>query len=404
MPDIVVTSAVRTAIGKFGGSLLAVETPKLGAKVIEAALLQSDVAHDQVDEVIMGTVYQGGLGPNVARQAAIAAGIPYEVPSMTINKLCGSGLKAVGLGYQALQLGDVDIVVAGGMENMSRTPHILPQSRWGERLGHGQLQDLLLVDGLWDCFYDCHMGITAENLAEKYGISRQQQDEFALRSQQYYQRALSADIFKNEIVALEIPQRHGEPLIFAQDEYPRSDTSLEQLAQLRPAFKKNGTVTAGNAAGINDGAAALVLMRATDTSCQGRSPLAYLRAVATAGVDPKLMGIGPVPAIQRVLDKAGMGLSAIDLIEVNEAFAAQTLSVGKELDWDEERVNVNGGALALGHPVGASGARVAVSLLHEMKRRSVRWGIAALCIGGGMGVAALFECPAEKHKAAEIEI
>jgi acetyl-CoA C-acetyltransferase len=391
MSDIVVTSAVRTAIGKFGGSLLGIETPTLGAKVIEAALEKGQIAHEQVDEVIMGTVYQGGLGPNAARQAAIGAGIPYQVPSMTINKLCGSGLKAVGLGFQALLCQEAEVVVAGGMENMSRAPHVFPQSRWGERLGHGQLQDLLLLDGLWDCFYDCHMGITAENLAEQYSISRQDQDGFALRSQQYYQRALAADVFKEEIVPLEIAQRKGEPLVFAQDEYPRADTSLEKLSQLRPAFKKDGSVTAGNAAGINDGAAALVLTRAAAAKSQGTSSLAYLRAVASAGVDPKIMGIGPAPAIRRVLEKAGMHLDDIDLIEVNEAFAAQTLAVGKELDWDEKRVNVNGGALALGHPVGASGARVAVSLLHEMRRRSVRWGIAALCIGGGMGVAALFE-------------
>ena len=390
MQETVVVSAVRTAIGKFGGALVEVPVCDLGAKVIAAGLERCRLEGAQVDEVIMGNVYQGGLGPNPARQAAIGAGLPYGVPAMTINKLCGSGLKAVALGAQAIGGQQADFVVAGGMENMSRVPHVLPNSRWGERLGHGQLVDMMLMDGLWDCFYDCHMGMTAENLAERYGIDRQAQDRFALESQQRYARALAEDAFAGQVVEVEIPQKKGEAVVFAGDEQPRQ-TSIELLAKLRPAFKKDGSVTAGNASGINDGAAALVLASATAARAGGLGPLAYVREAAAVGVDPAIMGIGPAPAIRRLLERADMGLEQIELLEVNEAFAAQALSVGKELDWDWSRVNVNGGAIALGHPVGASGARICVTLLAEMERRQLRWGVAALCIGGGMGIAVLFE-------------
>lgn len=391
MADPVIVGSARTAIGKFGGGLAEVGAPSLGAVAIRAALERSGVEAAQLDEVIMGMIYQGGLGPNPARQAAVAAGVPYAVPATTINKLCGSGLKAIALAGQAIAAGEATIIAAGGMENMSRVPHALPNSRWGERLGHGKLVDLMLMDGLWDCFYDCHMGTTAENLAVQYGISRAEQDRFAALSQARYQQAASAGLFAGEIAPVPVPQRKGEPLLFAQDEHPRADATAEKLAKLPAAFKAEGTVTAGNASGINDGAAAVVVMAEAAARQSGLKPLAHLRAVAAVGVDPAIMGIGPAPAIRRVLEKAGMKLDQIDLLEVNEAFAAQVLAVGRELDWDEVRVNVKGGAIALGHPVGASGARLAVTLLAELQRRQVRWGIAALCIGGGMGIAALFE-------------
>jgi acetyl-CoA C-acetyltransferase len=358
---------------------------------IKAALARCGAESGHLDEVIMGMIYQGGLGPNPARQAAVEAGVPYAVPATTVNKLCGSGLKAIALAGQAIALGEAEAIAAGGMENMSRVPHALPNSRWGERLGHGRLVDLMLMDGLWDCFYDCHMGVTAENLAQQYGISRAEQDRFAAQSQARYQRAAAEGLFAGEIAPVPVPQRKGEPLPFAQDEHPRADSTAEKLAKLPSAFKPEGTVTAGNASGINDGAAAVVVMSDAAARQRGLRPLAHLRAVAAAGVDPKIMGIGPAPAIRRLLDKAGMKLDQIDLFEVNEAFAAQVLAVGRELCWDEARVNVKGGAIALGHPVGASGARVVVTLLAELERRQLRWGIAALCIGGGMGIAALFE-------------
>ncbi|MBI2504931.1 MAG: acetyl-CoA C-acetyltransferase [Candidatus Latescibacteria bacterium] len=391
MPDPVIVGSARTAIGKFGGGLAEVGAPSLGAVAIRAALERCGVEAAQLDEVIMGTIYQGGLGPNPARQAAVEAGVPYAVPATTVNKLCGSGLKAIALAGQAIASGEATIIAAGGMENMSRVPHALPNSRWGERLGHGRLVDLLLLDGLWDCFYDCHMGLTAENLAAQYGISREDQDRFAAQSQARYQQAAAGGLFAGEIVPVAVPQRKGEPLLIAEDEHPRADATAEKLARLPAAFKPEGTVTAGNASGINDGAAAMVVMAEETARQRGLRPLAHLRAVAAVGVDPAVMGIGPAPAIRRLLDKAGMKLDQIDLVEVNEAFAAQVLAVGRELDWDEERVNVKGGAIALGHPVGASGARLPVTLLAEMQRRQVCWGIAALCIGGGMGIAALFE-------------
>ena len=390
MSDPVIVSATRTATGRFGGALMDMPAAAIGGRIISEALGRCNTAAQEVDEVIMGMVYQGGQGANPARQATVKAGLPYEVPAMTVNKLCGSGLKAIALATHAIRCADAQVIVAGGMENMSNTPYVLPKSRWGERLGHGQVQDLMLLDGLWDCFYDCHMGITAENLAAQYSIERQAQDQFALRSQENYQKALAAGYFEQEIALVEIAQRKGESVSFEVDEHPR-ETSLEKLSQLRPAFKADGSVTAGNASGINDGAAAVVIMAEEGARSRGLQPMAHVRGTAAVGVDPKIMGIGPAPAIRRLLDKTGMKLDDIELFEVNEAFAAQTLAVGQELDWDWQRVNVNGGAIALGHAVGASGARIAVTLLHEMERRQLRWGIAALCIGGGMGIAALFE-------------
>ena len=393
MTNPVVVSAVRTATGTFGGALREVGVGSLGSTVIEAVLARGKTDPGDIDEVILGTIYQAGLGPNVARQAAIGAGVPYEVPAMTVNKLCGSGLKSIALAAQAIFTGDAEVVVAGGAENMSRVPYGLQGSRWGQRLGHGEMTDLMIMDGLWDCFYDCHMGITAENLAEQYRISRADQDRFALRSQEYFHRAHAAGLFAEEIVPVMVPQRKGDPSVFDIDEHPRKDTSLERLSQLRPAFKEDGTVTAGNSSGINDGAAAVLLMSEDRARRQGAAPVVWVRATATAGVDPRIMGIGPAPAIRKLLKKTGLTLVDIDLLEVNEAFAAQSLAVGKELEWDEARVNVNGGAIALGHAVGASGARVSVTLIHEMVRRGARFGIAALCIGGGMGIATLFEVP-----------
>ncbi len=394
MASPVVVSAVRTATGTFGGALREVDTQSLGSSVVQAVLARGQTDPADVDEVIMGTIYQGGLGPNVARQAAVAAGVPYDVPAMTINKLCGSGLKSIALGAQAIVTGEAEVVVAGGAENMSRVPYGLQGSRWGQRLGHGEVTDLMIMDGLWDCFYDCHMGNTAENLADQYRISREDQDRFAMRSQENYHRAHAAGLFADQIAPVMVPQRKGDPSVFDVDEHPRKDTSLERLGQLRPAFKNDGTVTAGNSSGINDGAAALLLMSGDRARRRGAAPVACARATATAGVDPRIMGIGPAPAIRKLLGKTGLTLDDIDLLEVNEAFAAQSLAVGKELDWDEARVNVNGGAIALGHAVGASGARIAVTLIHEMVRRRARRGIAALCIGGGMGIATLFEIPA----------
>ena len=390
MADPVVVSARRTATGRFGGALQDVPAADLGGKVLAAALAECQVEASEVDEVLMGMVYQGGAGANPARQAAIAAELPYEVPSMTVNKLCGSGLKAIGLAAQSLRAGEAEVVLAGGMENMSLAPYVLHGGRWGQRLGHGQVEDMLLLDGLWDCFYDCHMGVTAENLAEEYGITRAEQDQFAARSQQRWASAQEQEAFAGQIVPISIAQKGGET-VFAIDEHPRPGTTVEQLSQLKPAFKKDGTVTAGNASGINDGAAALLLMTEEGAKARGLVPLAYLRGAASAGVDPRIMGIGPAPAIRKLLDQTGTRLADVDRIELNEAFAAQSLAVGRELDWDWDKVNVQGGAIALGHAVGASGARIATTLLHQMQQRSVRLGIAALCIGGGMGIAALFE-------------
>ncbi len=390
MDEVVVVEALRTPTGRFGGSFKGLSAVDLAKRVIVAALEKSGVEASAVDEVIMGMVYQGGAGANPARQVALAAGLPYETPALTVNKLCGSGLKSVALAAQALRAVEMDVAIAGGMENMSQTPYVLHGARWGERLGHGKIEDMMLLDGLWDCFYDCHMGITAENLAAQYRISRDEQDAFALRSQERWARAQQEGAFAEEIVPVRVVNKGGA-VECAVDEHARPDTTAEKLAALKPAFQKDGTVTAGNASGINDGAAALLLMRESDARAAGLQPLAYMRASTSAGVDPKIMGIGPAPAIRSLLEKTGIKLEAIERIELNEAFAAQSLAVGRELDWDWERVNVNGGAIAMGHAVGASGARVATTLLHELKRAEVRYGIAALCIGGGMGIAALFE-------------
>jgi acetyl-CoA C-acetyltransferase len=388
---VAIVSAVRTAIGTFGGALKDVDATHLAGVVIRETLQRCHVEGGQIDEVILGNVYQAGMGPNPARIAAIRAGIPYEVPCMTVNKVCGSGLKAIALAAQAIWCGSAQLIVAGGMESMSRAPYLISDARWGARMGHGKLTDSMIQDGLWDCFYDYHMGMTAENLAEQYSISRTQQDRFALRSQQRYKAAFEAGRFKQEIVPVSVARKKGAPICFDQDEHPRPDVTLERLGELKPAFKEGGTVTAGNASGINDGAAALVVMSDEAASELGLKPLAYIRGFATAGVDPRVMGIGPAYAIRKLLSQTGTTLDEIDLIEINEAFTAQTLAVGKELDWDEERVNVNGGAIALGHPLGASGARIVITLLHEMQRRKATLGMAALCIAGGMGIAMLFE-------------
>lgn len=390
MTDAVIIGALRSATGRFGGVLKDMPATVIGGKVLAATLAETRIAASEVDEVIMGMVYQGGAGANPARQAAVHAGLPYEVPSTTVNKLCGSGLKSVGLGAQAIVAGEAEVVLAGGMENMSLAPYVMPGARWGERLGHGQIEDMMLLDGLWDCFYDCHMGITAENLAEEYGISRREQDEFAARSQDRWAKAQQEQAFRDEIAPIGVATKGGEEL-FAVDEHPRPGTTVEQLAELKPAFKPEGTVTAGNASGINDGAAVLLLMADEGARARNLIPLAHIRGSASAGVDPRVMGIGPAPAIRRLLDKTGEKIENIDLIELNEAFAAQSLAVGRELDWDWERVNVQGGAIAMGHAVGASGARIATTLLYKMQREQARLGIAALCIGGGMGIATLFE-------------
>ncbi|QQE74224.1 acetyl-CoA C-acetyltransferase [Brevibacillus composti] len=390
--EIVIASAVRTAIGSFQGTLATVSATQLGAIVLEAALERAGVAKEAVDEVIMGNVLQAGHGQNPARQAAIKAGLPQEVPAMTINKVCGSGLKAVHLAVQSILSGDAEVVLAGGMENMSQAPYLMEGARSGYRMGDQKVVDSMIRDGLWCAFNDYHMGITAENLCERYGLTREEQDEFAAWSQEKAQRAISEGRFQEEIVPVPIPQRKGDPVLFATDEFPRAGVTAEALAKLRPAFKKDGTVTAGNASGINDGAAAVLVMSGEKARELGVKPLARIVANASAGVDPSIMGIGPVPATQRVLAKAGLTLDQIDLIEANEAFAVQSLAVGKELGIDKEKLNVNGGAIALGHPIGASGARILVTLVHELGKRSgAKYGLATLCIGGGQGVATVVE-------------
>nr|WP_314615626.1 acetyl-CoA C-acetyltransferase [uncultured Pseudomonas sp.] len=391
MNDVVIVAATRTAIGSFQGALATVPAVDLGAAVIKRLLEQTGLDPAQVDEVILGQVLTAGAGQNPARQAAVKAGLPYSVPALTLNKVCGSGLKALHLAAQAIRCGDAEVVIAGGQENMSLAPYVMPSARTGQRMGHGQLVDSMISDGLWDAFNDYHMGITAENLVDKYGLSREQQDAFAAASQQKAVAAIEAGRFKDEITPIVMPQKKGEPLIFERDEQPRPGTTAEALAKLRPAFKKDGSVTAGNASSLNDGAAAVLLMSASKAKALGLPVLAKIAAYASAGVDPAIMGIGPVSATQRCLDKAGWQLADLDLIEANEAFAAQALAVGKALEWDAERVNVNGGAIALGHPIGASGCRVLVTLLHEMIKRDVHKGLATLCIGGGQGVALAIE-------------
>ncbi|UTL90338.1 acetyl-CoA C-acetyltransferase [Pseudomonas fluorescens] len=391
MNDVVIVAATRTAIGSFQGALASVPAVDLGAAVIKQLLEQTRLDPAQVDEVILGQVLTAGAGQNPARQAAIKAGLPYSVPALTLNKVCGSGLKALHLAAQAIRCGDAEVVIAGGQENMSLAPYVMPSARTGQRMGHGQLIDSMISDGLWDAFNDYHMGITAENLVEKYGLSREQQDAFAAESQRKAVAAIEAGRFKDEITPIVMPQKKGEPKVFDRDEQPRPDTTADSLAKLRPAFKKDGSVTAGNASSLNDGAAAVLMMSASKAQALGLPVLAKIASYASAGVDPAIMGIGPVSATQRCLDKAGWQLADLDLIEANEAFAAQALAVGKALEWDASKVNVNGGAIALGHPIGASGCRVLVTLLHEMIKRDARKGLATLCIGGGQGVALAIE-------------
>jgi acetyl-CoA C-acetyltransferase len=391
MREAVIVSAVRTAIGNFGGTLAGFSSTDLGAFVIKEALKRANIEPEQVDEVIMGNVLQGGLGQNPARQAAIKAGLPVEVPAITINKVCGSGLKAVNLAAQAILAGDADILVVGGMESMSNAPYLLDKARTGYRMGHGKLIDTMISDGLWCAFNDYHMGITAENVAEKHGISREMQDKLAAMSQEKAVKAIEEGRFKDEIVPIMIAQKKGDPIAFDTDEYPKKGSTAEKLGGLKAAFKKEGSVTAGNASGINDGAAALVIMSAERAKALGVKPLVKIKSYASGGVDPSVMGMGPVPATKKALSRAGLTIKDIDLVEANEAFAAQFLAVGKELAFIEDRVNVNGGAIALGHPIGASGARIIVTLVHALKQRDAKLGLATLCIGGGQGVATIIE-------------
>jgi acetyl-CoA C-acetyltransferase len=391
MQDVVIVAATRTAIGSFAGQFAGIPAHELGATVIRALLEKTAIDPAIVDEVILGQVLTAGCGQNPARQAAIHGGLPFSVPAFNLNKVCGSGLKALHLGAQAIRCGDADVIIAGGQESMSLSPHLMPSSRNGLRMGHGKLIDSMIHDGLWDAFNDYHMGITAENLVNKYQISREEQDAFAAASQQKAVAAQDAGHFDIEITPVSVPQRKGDPLLVTRDEQPRAGTTAQSLSKLRPAFQKDGSVTAGNASGLNDGAAAVMLMSAAKAEQLGLPVLARIAAYANAGVDPAIMGIGPVSATQRCLQKTGWHIADLDLIEANEAFAAQALAVGRELKWDANKVNVNGGAIALGHPIGASGCRVLVTLLHEMLRRDAKKGLATLCIGGGQGVALALE-------------
>ncbi len=391
MSDIVIVAAARTAVGKFGGSLAKVPAPELGATVIADLLKRARLSGDQVSEVILGQVLTAGSGQNAARQAVIKSGLPQSVPALTINAVCGSGLKAVMLAAQSIRDGDSEIVIAGGQENMSLAPHVLPNSRDGQRMGDWKLVDTMITDGLWDVYNQYHMGITAENVGKKYGISREAQDALALASQQKAAAAQDAGRFKDEIVPVSIPQKKGDPVVFAADEFINRKTNAEALAGLRPAFDKAGNVTAGNASGINDGAAAVLVMSAKKADQLGLTPLARIKSYATTAIDPAYMGMGPVTASQKALQRAGWKPADLDLLEINEAFAAQACAVNNEMGWDTSKVNVNGGAIAIGHPIGASGCRILVTLLHEMQRRDARRGIASLCIGGGMGVALTVE-------------
>ena len=391
MEDIVIVSAARTAVGKFGGSLAKISAPELGAAVIRDLLARTGLGADQIGEVIMGQVLAAGVGQNPARQSLIKSGLAKETPALTINAVCGSGLKAVLLAAQAVATGDGEIVIAGGQENMSASPHILQGSRDGQRMGDWKMIDSMIVDGLWDVYNQYHMGVTAENVAKQYGITRAMQDALALASQQKAAAAQDAGKFKDEIVSISIPQKKGDPIVFAADEYLNRKTNADALAGLRPAFDKAGGVTAGNASGINDGAAAVMVMTAKKAAALGLKPLGRIASFATSGLDPALMGMGPVPASQKALARAGWNAADLDLLEINEAFAAQACAVNQQMGWDTSKVNVNGGAIAIGHPIGASGCRILVTLLHEMQRRDARKGIASLCIGGGMGVALTIE-------------
>ncbi|MFC3681855.1 acetyl-CoA C-acetyltransferase [Bacterioplanoides pacificum] len=389
--DVVIVAATRTAIGSFGGSLASVSGSDLGATVIKALLEKTSIAPEQVDEVLLGQVLTAACGQNPARQAAIKGGLPDTTPAMTINKVCGSGLKALHLAAQAIRCGDADLIIAGGQESMSNAAHALPGSRNGQRMGNWNMVDTMISDGLWDAFNDYHMGITAENIADQYQIGRSEQDEFAAASQAKAVAAIAAGTFKDEITPVVIPQRKGDPVVFDTDENPRAGTTADKLAGMRPAFKKDGSVTAGNASSLNDGAAAVMLASRAKAEALGLPVLATVKAYANAGVNPEIMGTGPVPATKKCLQKAGWSVADLDLIEANEAFAVQALSVNKGLEWDADKVNVNGGAIALGHPIGASGCRILVTLLHEMMRRDAKKGLATLCIGGGMGVALAIE-------------
>jgi acetyl-CoA C-acetyltransferase len=391
MEDIVIVAATRTAVGKFGGSLAKIAAPELGAMVVRDLLVRSGVSADQIGEVIMGQVLTAGSGQNPARQTVLKAGLDKQTPGLTINAVCGSGLKAVMLAAQAVATGDSEIVIAGGQENMSASPHVLPHSRDGQRMGDWKMVDSMIVDGLWDVYNQYHMGITAENVAKKYGITREQQDALALASQTKAAAAQDAGRFKDEITTVTIPQKKGDPIVFAADEYVNRKTNAEALAGLRPAFDKTGGVTAGNASGINDGAAAVMVMTARKAAALGLTPMGRIASYATSGLDPAFMGMGPVPASTKALRRAGWTSADLDLLEINEAFAAQACAVNQEMGWDVSKVNVNGGAIAIGHPIGASGCRILVSLLHEMQRRNAKKGIASLCIGGGMGVALTIE-------------
>ncbi len=389
--EIVIVAATRTPLGSFGGSISSIPAHKLGAEVIASLLQKTGVNKNQIDEVILGQVLTAGSGQNPARQAAIEAGLPYEIPAMTINKVCGSGLKAVQLAFQAIACGDAEIVIAGGQENMSLSSHVLPKSREGKKMGPWQMVDTMVVDGLWCAFNDYHMGVTAENIATKFNYSREAQDQFALESQQKTKAAQKSNLFRDEITPISIPQRRGDDIIFDTDEFPRHGTSEDSLTNLRPAFTKDGTVTAGNSSGINDGAAAVMVMSASKAKELGLKPMARIASYASAGVDPSIMGTGPIPASTKCLEKAGWQVSELDRVEANEAFAAQAMSVNDSLGWDKAKVNMTGGAIALGHPIGASGARILVTLLHGMERDQANKGLATLCIGGGMGVAMALE-------------
>ena len=392
MREVVIVGAARTAIGKFGGTLKNVPTRQLGAVCIEEALKRAGVEKDQVDEVIMGCVLQGGLGQNVARQMMLDAGLPVEIPCFTINKVCGSGLRAVELAAQIIKAGDADIIVAGGAENMSATAYAMPAARWGARMFDSKMTDMMVNDGLWDAFNNYHMGMTAENVAEQWGITREELDEFSVISQQRAEKAVDSGVFDEEIVPVTIPQRKGDPIVFARDEHLTRGSTMEKVAKLKPAFKKDGgVVTAANASGINDSGAAVVVMSKEKADELGIKPMATIKSYASGGVDPSIMGVGPVPASRKALEKAGLTIEDMDLVEANEAFAAQSLAVRKDLGLDPEKTNVNGGAIALGHPIGASGCRILITLLYEMQRRDAKYGLATLCIGGGMGTSVIVE-------------
>ena len=391
MREVVIVGAARTAIGTFGGTLSKLSAVEIGTIAAKEAIKRAGIKPEIVEEVIIGNVLSAGLGQNVARQISIHAGVSEEASALTINKVCGSGLRAVSMAAQFIMTGDAEVVLAGGTESMSNAPYTLPGNRWGQRMGDGAVVDTMIKDGLWDAFNDYHMGITAENIAQQWNLTREEQDNFALRSQLKAEKAIKEGKFKDEIVPVEIPQRKGDPIIFDTDEYPKMGSTIEKLSKLKPAFKKNGTVTAGNASGINDGAVMFIVMSKDKAEELGLKPLVTIKSYASGGVDPKIMGYGPVPAVRKALQKAGMTVEDLDLVEANEAFAAQSLAVVKDLGFDTEKVNVNGGAIALGHPVGASGARILITLIYEMLRRDAKTGLATLCIGGGQGTAIIVE-------------